>query len=430
MDDDDHVLDPNDLSNGMDHAEDAWGTAGYVVARGVGRGMGAGNIVSYSDLVGARSPQIGATTFQAAQCFACAKLTPKYNISYYIRMDRYEQYMPTISGKKIEGYGISTYCKITETYPIDSIHYRCDFAFGTGLKKFCMIATYDAKNPDSIYIDRVENNKACLIQQDITQVGDGTAKLVRLGLYEMYRRKPTITRFTLKDDSNIYCNGADYGERISMSYETLLKYNQTWYQQKFGAVLPGFVSSTTGLHQGQEEQGIIRITLPINGESTTFRVKTDSSMLYFLQSLSNLDQPSTPYEAMVRDLPKIAAFRTEYESAATPREFMARVRAAYKDDNGKFDKKGYCLAVAPWFSFYIKTLRIPLYYDQWYIPVEAVTLPDEFKEEPVANAVGLLHGGRHKRSTLHHTRRKSKSDQWGIIPYYPTGRRFGGTEEL
>ena len=340
-------------------------------------------------------------------------------------MDRYERFLPVISGKKLEGYDVSTYCKITETYPSDSIQYKCDFAFGTGLKKFCMIAKYDAKNSDSIYIDRVENNKACLIGQDITKVGDGTVKLVRIGLYEMYRLKPMITRFTLKDDSNIYCNGADYGERISMSYETLLKYNQTWYQQKFGAVLPGFVSSSTNPLAEQEEHGIVRITLPINGESTTFRVKADSSMFYFLQSLSNMDQPSTPYEAMIRELPKIVPFRTEYESATTPREFMANVRTAFKGENGTFNKKGYCIAVAPWFSSYINILRIPLYYDQWYIPVHAIKRPDEFKEETVANAAGLLHGG-----TRNTRRTRKRTGQWGVIPYYPTGRRFGGMEEL
>jgi hypothetical protein len=344
-------------------------------------------------------------------------------------MDRYERFLPVITGKKIEGYGVSTYCKITETYPSDSIQYKCDFAFGTGLKKFCMIAKYDTKNPDSIYIDRVENNKACLIGQDITKVGDGTVKLVRIGLYEMYRLKPTITRFTLKDDSNIYCNGADYGERISMSYETLLKYNQTWYQQKFGAVLPGFVSSSTNPLAEQEEQGIVRIILPINGESTTFRVKADSSMFYFLQSLSNMDQPSTPYDAMVRELPKIARFQTEYESATTPREFMANVRTSFKDENGTFNKKGYCIAVAPWFSSYINILRIPLYYDQWYIPVHAVKKPDEYKEETLANAASILHGG--TRLTLRNTRNtRKRTGQWGVIPYYPTGRRFGGMEEL
>lgn len=55
MDDDDHVLDQDDLSDGMDHSEDARGTVGYAVARRVGCGMGAGHVVSHSDLVGACS---------------------------------------------------------------------------------------------------------------------------------------------------------------------------------------------------------------------------------------------------------------------------------------------------------------------------------------------------------------------------------------
>ena len=58
MDHGDHVLDQDDLSNGMDHSEDAWGTTEYAVACGVECGMGAGDIVSHPDLVGACSPQI------------------------------------------------------------------------------------------------------------------------------------------------------------------------------------------------------------------------------------------------------------------------------------------------------------------------------------------------------------------------------------
>jgi hypothetical protein len=64
MDHGDHVLDQDDLSNGMDHSEDARRTAGYVVACGVECGMGAGNIISHPDFVGACSSQVGSTTFQ------------------------------------------------------------------------------------------------------------------------------------------------------------------------------------------------------------------------------------------------------------------------------------------------------------------------------------------------------------------------------
>ena len=61
MDHGDHVLDQDDLSNGMDHSEDASGTVGYLVACGVKCGMGTGDIVSHPDLVGTCSLEIGAT---------------------------------------------------------------------------------------------------------------------------------------------------------------------------------------------------------------------------------------------------------------------------------------------------------------------------------------------------------------------------------
>ena len=259
-------------------------------------------------------------------------------------MYSYERHRPIISGKKLYGYDVSTYCKISETYVNDPIQYKCDVAFGTGLKKFCMISKYDVKNPDSIYIGRVENNTSCLLEKGDSN--ERTVKLVRIGLYEMLRLKPSITRFTLKDDSNIYCNGST-GERISMSYESLLKYNQTWYQQKFGAILPGFVSSTTKPLE-ESADGIIKIIMQINSVLTTFLVKTESSMFYFLQSLSNMDRPSTPYESIIQELPRLASFQNEYESANTPREFMANVRAKYTNPMGELNKKigeGRCRAV-------------------------------------------------------------------------------------
>ena len=61
MDHGDHVLDQDDLSNRMDHSEDASGTVGYLVACRVKCGMGTGDIVSHPDLVGTCSFEIGAT---------------------------------------------------------------------------------------------------------------------------------------------------------------------------------------------------------------------------------------------------------------------------------------------------------------------------------------------------------------------------------
>jgi len=146
-----------------------------------------------------------------------------------------------------------------------------------------MISKYDVKNPDSIYIDRIENNTSCLLEKGDSN--ERTVKLVRIGLYEMLRLKPSITRFTLKDDSNIYCNGSTR-ERISMSYESLLKYNQTWYQQKFGAILDGFISQTPNIDSVQPENNIEHIIIPISGINNLFRVRPRSMMSSYLKSLS------------------------------------------------------------------------------------------------------------------------------------------------
>lgn len=343
--------------------------------------------------------------------------------------NQYERMRKDVSGKKIKGFGISTYCKITEQFQNDPIHYMCDFSFGTGIKKFCLVANYMIKRPDEIYIDRVENNKACLIGKDITEIANGSVNLVRLALYEMYQRFPNITRFTLKDDSHLYCNGLDHGDRILLAYETLLKYNQTWYQQKFGAVLPGFISSTTDETQVHPVQpGTIQLVVPIHDVPTIFVVQQDSSMFYYLQSLANLDLPLIPYPSAVDNISDLAAFQAEYESARTPREFMKNVRARFVLPNGRFDKKAYCYAVVRWFSRYMNSLRINLYKESWYIPVSTIVRPDDFSEEPLSkvNAMRHLDGG----SRRQRTRSKRNKDQWGIIPYESPGSRIGGLEFL
>lgn len=58
----------------MDHSEDARRTAGYVVACGVGCGMGIGDIISHPNLVGTRSFEARKTIIQIAKCFAFAML--------------------------------------------------------------------------------------------------------------------------------------------------------------------------------------------------------------------------------------------------------------------------------------------------------------------------------------------------------------------
>ena len=74
MDHGDHVLDQDDLSNGMDHSEDASGTSGYAVACRVGGGMGTGDILSHSNLVGTCSFEARKTIISIAKCFALAML--------------------------------------------------------------------------------------------------------------------------------------------------------------------------------------------------------------------------------------------------------------------------------------------------------------------------------------------------------------------
>ena len=66
---------------------------------------------------------------------------------------------PQISGFIVQGYGMRTYCKITEYAPRNIDNYRCTFSIGTGMNKFCMNASFNIKHHDDIYIDRVEHKK-------------------------------------------------------------------------------------------------------------------------------------------------------------------------------------------------------------------------------------------------------------------------------
>ena len=62
------------------------------------------------------------------------------------------------------------------------------------MKKFCLVALYDAHKPDEIYIDRVENNDLCVIEDKLRNYEKGTIKLVKLALYAIKYFFPNIKK--------------------------------------------------------------------------------------------------------------------------------------------------------------------------------------------------------------------------------------------
>lgn len=276
----------------------------------------------------------------------------------------------------VKGNGIGTNCKIT-TYSDKRISY----SFGNGRNNYCLTASYDPDNPDMIYIDRVEKSE-CIINMKIEDIQEGTAKLVRLALYTLYQAKPDIKRLTLKDDSYIYCSGIS-GPKISISYDYILKYNQTWYQKKFGALLPGFISI------GSESHGKAH-RIDIDGVKTTMYVDSGSPMDIYLTSLSNLDKPCMTYDEISEKFSEIKKHRIEYESSISPRDFMNKLRKKY---NNNYD---FCMEGDKWFKRYIEYLQIKIFYDLWYIPVSAIQKPTNYEiTEPSAkNKLRILQGGK------------------------------------
>ena len=275
----------------------------------------------------------------------------------------------------IRGYGIGANCKIT-TYADQ----RVTYSFGNGRNNYCLTAAYDPANPDTIYIDRVEKTE-CFINLKVEDIQEGTAKLVRLALYTMYQDKPDIKGITLKDDSYLYCNG-DSGPKISIAYDYILKYNQTWYQKKFGALLPGFISS---------------------GEIHT--IQPGSPMDLYTTSILNLDKPCITYEEITERFHEIKKHRIEYESSVSPRDFIKKLR-------NKYEPTAFCVEGASWFKRYIDFLQIRIFYDLWYIPVSAIQKPTNYEviEPSARNKSRIIQGGNRNRT--------KKSNEWsGIISF-------------
>lgn len=273
----------------------------------------------------------------------------------------------------IRGNDIDTYCKITQYEYTDGSKNKYTFSFGTGPLRFCMIVSIDGKDYSSAYIDRIERVEKCSKDRGLTEITDGMAKFVSLGLYTIRMMCPWVKRFTLKDNSKMICNGVN-GPSISLAYDYLLKYNMTWYQKKFGARLEGFLESDTS-YIG-ETGSDVRETL----------------MYQYLKSLEVLDKPCREFALLRDNFPELEEYQELYNSAHSPRDFLLRVR------NQFHDSASFCKGVSRWFDRYMGSLRIQLFMDSWFIPVEQIQEPAGFLvgthvEERVLNS---YRGGRRK----------------------------------
>jgi len=261
---------------------------------------------------------------------------------------------------KIEGNGIQTHCKVTE-YGINTANYKCTMSFGSGTKRFCVVAGFSQKEPDHIYLDRIERKEVCgrgVNGSSLSSIEESMVKYVNLVLHTIKLMYPDIKQYTLNDQSKFYCNKKEdqTGSYISLAHDYLIKYNQTWYEKKFGARLP------------------------------------DSMWGNYRSSLKVLDEPIKEYDLIKDGFPQIVAYEKTYKESGTPRTFLNALRKELGEDV-------YCMEVGKWLRGYMEYLKIDTYSIHWYIPSSEIKQVNNAKKpikltEVHAQQINLAGGSR------------------------------------
>ena len=251
---------------------------------------------------------------------------------------------------KITGFNINMYCKLTE-YGINTDKYMCSMSFGSGRNKYCLNAIYKAESPYEIYIDRIEINNSCTINSLLSDFDEGLVKLVKTALFTMKKAYPHVLKYKLHDDSHIICDGINNKFKLSLAYDYILKYNQTWYENKFNAELPGLLSNK--------------------------KIEDGSLMENYLKSLKILGIELIPYDIITSAIPVISNYKNEYNTATSPRTFITNIRKTYKDK--------YCFEVSKWLNGYMKFLQIKLSPEYWFINTSNILNVPNFNSVQLSN---------------------------------------------
>jgi len=314
----------------------------------------------------------------------------------------------------IHGNGIDTYCKVSQYEYTDDSKSSYTLSFGTGPQRYCLTVSINGMDYSTAYIDRVDRVEACS-KGGLSKIVNGMIKLVPLGLYTITRMCPWVKRFTLKDNSRIVCNGKD-GPAISLAYDSILKYNVTWYQKNFGARLEGLVDAAN------------ETTETFSSSLGDFHAVKGSPMARFFICLRALERPCYEWENIQDHFPEMRAYHDLYASSPTIREFLLRIRRQYHD------AESFCNGVSPWFDNYMDSiLHISVFSDGWFIPVELVREPEGFavKKQVDASVLNALQGGRHgtkRRKRLTRSRligmMGGSSHGYGVMSYQEVEAEF------
>lgn len=312
----------------------------------------------------------------------------------------------------IHGNGIDTYCKISQYEYEDDSKSSYTISFGTGPSRYCLTVSITGKDYSTAYIDRVDRVETCPKGKGLSKIVNGMIKFVPLGLYTIKRMCPWVKRFTLKDNSRIICNGKD-GPAISLAYDSILKYNITWYQKNFGARLEGLVDKANETTETFS-----------SSQGDVYAVK-GSPMARFFTCLRALENPCYEWENIQDHFPEMRAYHDLYKSSASIREFLLRIRKQYHD------AESFCNGVSPWFDNYMDSiLHISVFTNEWFIPVEQIQEPEGFLVKKPVDASILntyqavnAHQGGHRGTTRRKGRRTRSRSLMGMMG--GTSRGYG-----
>jgi hypothetical protein len=268
----------------------------------------------------------------------------------------------------VSGFGKQYYCKITES------NQSYTFSLG-GRRYYCITIAIRSDSPDVGYIDRMEYNEACAKDGSLEHK-KGIWHLGITALWAFHIRFPQIKYFTLMDDSHIYCEDGSKVHKLNLAYDYILKYNKTWYEDKFNAYLPS----------------------PL--------------MEMYKESCKVLDEPIDAFAFMVEREGRIRPYEKIYNDSKTPREFLNKLRTHLGTQ--------YCFEVGKWLSSYIELLRITIFKMSWMINIEDIHKPDNFS---IAETKNEMRGGGKKQTRKNQRPRNfsiiSGNDEEGtIVGYY------------
>ena len=248
----------------------------------------------------------------------------------------------------VTGYNMSFYCKVGKFINPYTNTYKATFTFGSR-RANCVTIAYDNSKPTIAYIDYVIYDGKCFSGGEVIERNNATYKLTITALHTMLKLFPTITNFTLKDNSHKYCIEGTKEYKLSLAADYIFKYNKTWYEAKFGAMLPE----------------------PIYSE--------------YRETLTKLDMPLFDFSVLLPSY--LHKYEDIYRESNSPRDFIQHVR--------EFEKEDYCLNVGPWlhhFLFWYGVTAPDDYCSLWYIPIEKITAPPGYSLRADANG-----GGKYRR---------------------------------